>query len=356
MKTETRLLLEKLDKGLPPPPDAGFLGIDIDPQDAELVIINVPWDVTTSYRPGTHRGPEAVKAASHQLDLFDRHFGKPYWRGLAMLEAPQWLTELNEMMRPVAEEIIEAVSSGTTPDAAKLAKVNQASDRVNAWVQETAMTYHHKDKVVAVLGGDHSCPYGLMQALAMKHKEGFGILHIDAHHDLRDAYEGFKHSHASIMFNALSGLPAPVSLTAVAIRDYSYEEWNLAKQDARIHPYYADEIFNRLAHGTSYHEVTRNIIQTLPQNVYISFDIDGLEPGCCPNTGTPVPGGMTYHQAIHLIETLALAGKRIVGFDLCEVAPHLENEGDEWDANVGARILYKLCGALLFSRHGRIDR
>ena len=356
MRNETKLLLEKLDKGLPPPPEAGFLGVDLDPMDAELVIINVPWDVTTSYRPGTNLGPAAIKAASHQLDLFDRNFGKPYWRGLAMHDAPQWLIELNQSARPVAEDIIADVSEGRTPDLAKLEIVNRASEQVNSWVLETTNLYRSKGKAVAVLGGDHSSPFGLLQAVSSEYHEGFGILHIDAHHDLRDAYEGFKHSHASIMYNAMNALSPSVTLTAVAIRDYSYEEWSLAKQDSRIHTFYADEIFNRMAMGANFHELTCEIMRTLPQNVYVSFDIDGLEPGCCPGTGTPVPGGITYHQANHLIESLASSGKRIVGFDLCEVAPNPDTDADEWDANVGARILYKLCGALLYSRYGRIDR
>src|SRR5574344_138134 len=105
---------------------------------------------------------------------------------------------------------------------------------------------------------------------------------------------------------------------------------------------------SQLASGKSLEEVFSPYIEKLPQNVYLSIDIDGVEPLNCPNTGTPVPGGLRYGELEHLIFMLVKSGRKIIGFDLCEVG------NSEWDLNVGARVLYQLCGALLVSQ-GKIE-
>ena len=104
------------------------------------------------------------------------------------------------------------------------------------------------------------------------------------------------------------------------------------------------------ARGTSWAELCRRIVSALPDKVWVSFDIDGLDPKLCPHTGTPVPGGLELGEVAFLLHEIATADKTIVGFDLCEVAPNLADESDEWDANVGARVLYKLCGFTLASQ------
>ena len=145
-------------------------------------------------------------------------------------------------------------------------------------------------------------------------------------------------------------LPAITRLVQVGIRDYSRAERQYCEQlGERARCFYADDLFRRRADGQPWAEVTRAILAELPPRVYVSFDIDGLDQPWCPHTGTPVPGGLSYAEAVYLIEELATSGRRIIGFDLCEVAPG--PEGDEWDANVGARLLYKLCGCVLRS-HG----
>ncbi|MBW6485641.1 MAG: arginase family protein [Syntrophobacterales bacterium] len=233
-------------------------------------------------------------------------------------------------------------------DSKALAKVNEATREVMQRTEDLANRWLEKGKCVGLIGGDHSTPLGLLKALAQRFdKAGFGILHIDAHHDLRDAYEEFIHSHASIMFNALQEIPVVTQLVSVAVRDFSQAEHRLAAAHTGITTFYSDEIFRALAEGGAYKTIVDGIIAALPQNVYVSFDIDGLDPTNCPCTGTPVPGGLTYQQGVYLIERLAESERWIVGFDLCEVAP---GKHGEWDGNVGARILYKLCGALIRSR------
>lgn len=341
-------VMAELEQGLPPLADAGFLGARLDPDQAALVLIPVPWEATTSYGGGTRLGPEAIVRASHQLDLEDSAFGTPYRAGIAFRPLAEDLTALDVHARTSALEVIDALEQGAeAPEA--LARVNAASAVVNNKVREAAFSELDAGRSVGVVGGDHSSPYGLIQALADRHPEGFGILHIDAHHDLRAAYEGFEWSHASIFHNVMERLPAVTKLVQVAIRDYSREERRYSEAlGERSRCFYSADLFRMKAEGLVFRETVRRIVDALPAKVYISFDIDGLDPVCCPHTGTPVPGGLAFEEAAYLLETLAVSGRRIIGFDLCEVAPG--PEGDEWDANVGARMLYKLCGALLRSQ------
>lgn len=340
--------LRQLEAGNPPPADANVFGANVPYDDAQLVLIPVPWEVTTSYGKGTRLGPDAIKSASHQLDLTDLRLGKTYFAGITMLDADPRIATWNEKSQPAALRVIEALIEEKDPIAEDLGLVNKASAEINQIVYEASRQALKDEKFVAIIGGDHSSPLGLMRALAEKHGD-YGILHVDAHHDLRKAYEGFQYSHASIMYNALEEIPAIKMLTQVAIRDFSAFENEYARKSPRVETFYDQELFRRKALGENFASITRAIIDTLPKKVYISFDIDGLQPAFCGATGTPVPGGLEYNEAVYLIEELALSGRQVVGFDLCEVAP--SKDGGEWDANVGARILYKLCGALTRSMH-----
>lgn len=337
--------MQRLESGTPPPADAGLFGASLQPNECQLVLLPVPWDVTVSYGDGTAKGPSAILAASHQLDLEDAAFEKPYRCGITMLPQDEELTSLNQRIRHEALRVIanEAPAAALTRS---LAEVNAASDSVNQRI-ETLAGDHLKDRFVGVVGGDHSCPYGLIKALAKQHANGFGILHFDAHFDLRKAYEGFTYSHASIMYNVMETIPAVCNLVQVGIRDYSAEEVAYQKSlRGNSRAFLARDIYRRKARGETWDQITQDILSALPERVYVSFDIDGLDRAYCPSTGTPVPGGLSYDEALYIIEALAASGRKIIGFDLCEVAPG----HDEWDANVGARILYKLCGATLASQ------
>jgi agmatinase len=337
--------MKDMELGLPAPEDSGFLGADLNPSDCKLVIIPVPWEATTSYGGGTSEGPEAVVAASHQLDLEDPAFGKAYRAGIAVLDEDIAIRKLNSAARKSALKVIKAVEQKKQAKA-DLSLVNKASEKVNESVYKTAKSWLAKDKLVAVLGGDHASPQGLIQALAESAKDSFGILHFDAHHDLRNAYEGFQYSHASIFYNVMTAYPKVSKLTQVAIRDYSRDEKLFMESlGSRGSCFYSRDIFKSKADGKTFKAIAEEIVQTLPKSVYVSFDIDGLEPSYCPSTGTPVPGGISYEEACFILETLAASGRKIIGFDLCEVAP--DPNGGEWDANVGARLLYKLCGSML---------
>lgn len=316
-------------------------GLPFTTKDANVVIIPLPWEVTVSYSAGTAAGPEAVFDASFQVDLFDP-FIKDAWKtGIAMDKVNKKIKNQSRILRKKAEKYIDdytkAAGKKESPSMRKTREeINTACKAMNQWLQNEATQYLNKGKIVGLLGGDHSTPLGLMQALATKYNN-FGILQIDAHADLRDAYEGFEFSHASIMFNALK-IPQISKLVQLGIRDYCEDEFNIIQKNKRITTFFDRDIKHKQYTGTSWDKICDSVISTLPKNVYISFDIDGLDPKLCPNTGTPVAGGFEFEQIVYLLEKVVKAKKTIIGFDLNEVSPGK----DEWDANVGARMLYKL--------------
>jgi agmatinase len=306
---------------------------------ARVVVIPVPWEVTVSYKSGAAGGPEAIKEASAQVDLFDEKVPNAWKIGIAMEDIPKALAKQNKQLRPKAEAYIDMYTNGGDKKkmAAHLNEINKACEGMVKWVRERSLSYFKKKKVVALLGGDHSTPLGLMQAVSQQ-CDNFGILHIDAHCDLRDAYEGFTYSHASIMFNALK-IKNMKKLVQVGIRDFSEGENALIHDShGRVKLFSDKAMKDKMYHGSTWHEIAKGIISHLPKHVYISFDIDGLDPKLCPNTGTPVPGGLEFWEAFHLIEMVVESGRQIVAFDINEVAPG----EDEWNANVGARLLYKM--------------
>lgn len=324
-------------------------GLPFSVDEAALVILPVPWEVTVSYGAGTASAPSAVVEASIQVDLYNESFPQAWTQGIAMAPAPPELERLNGTMRAKALELIEAASGGALDGSERsLAEVNAACETMVARVRSDAAAFLDEGKLVGVLGGDHSVPLGLLRALDERcdAPEGFGILHIDAHCDLRDAYEGFVHSHASIMRNAL-GLSRLSKLVQVAVRDYCDEEIDVVRESGGSIELYTDRALSRRRfRGESWSAIVETILRGLPENVYVSFDIDGLDPSLCPGTGTPVPGGLGYEEAVYLIEELVSTQRKIIGFDLSEVSPSGER-GSVWDANVGARLLYRLsCSAL----------
>jgi agmatinase len=327
-------------------PDSGVFGLPFSPDDSKVVLIPVPFEATTSYGGGTADGPKAILEASKQVDLFDLETGKPYEAGIAMLDESAQVRAWNDEGKAVARPIIE--SGGVEAEARALARVNELSEQMNQYVYETTKAWLAKRKIVGVIGGDHSTPFGAIRAYAEAYPK-LGVLHLDAHADLRRAYEGFTWSHASIMYNVIERLPNVTKLVQVGIRDFGEAEYELilANED-RIHTFFDARLAHARLDGMPWRELVDQMVQHLPQHVYLSWDIDGLDPVLCPSTGTPVPGGLSFHQATALLEGVVRAGKTIVGFDLNEVAP--APDGSEWDGNVAARLLYKMIGWTLKSR------
>lgn len=329
--------------------NGNIFGFPFSPEESKVIIIPVPWDVTVSYGAGTADGPDAILAASPQLDTFTTFAPDAWKEGIAMLSAPR-MRRRSEFYRKTAEEIIAALEEGEDISRfeIEMQEINISCEAMCEWVKRQAADILHKGQIPVVLGGDHSTPLGLIQALA-EAKGEFGILHVDAHADLRNAYEGFTYSHASIMFNALKTKQI-TKLVQVGIRDFCQEEYDLIQASEGRVVLYEDRALKASAYqGKTWHQQVEEMIAHLPQQVYVSFDIDALNPTYCPNTGTPVAGGLEYEDALYMVEAVVRSGRTIIGFDLVEVAPS-GNEGDEWDANVGARMLYRMCVAAIVSQ------
>ncbi len=327
--------------------DAGIFGLPYDFNESKLIYLPVPWEATTSYGGGTSKGPAAILEASYQLDLFDLEVEKPYEAGQFMLPISSKILRWNREAKAAAQMVIKADGKAKNPKLKKaLAKVNELSEKLNEEVFKEASRILNAGKIIGLVGGDHSTPFGAIQAQAAKEKN-FGILHIDAHSDTRNAYEGFQWSHASIMHNVMEKIPEVKKLVQVGIRDFCEEEYNyIHNSRSRITTFFDLHLAKRKAEGSPWHALAKEIVSHLPPKVWISFDIDGLDPRLCPGTGTPVPGGLDFYEAVLLIGEVARSGRTIIGFDLNEVAP----SETEWDANVGARVLYKMAAWTLASQ------
>ena len=329
-------------------PNNNIFGLPFTEEDARLVIVPVPWEVTVSYTAGTARAPEHIFKASLQVDLFDPEY-KDVWRqGFFMRGHDKKVLMKSDYLRKEAELYINYISEGEEVNDNKfmcktLKEVNAGGNYLNDWVYEQTKDLMDSGKLVALLGGDHSTPLGYFKAIAEKHGD-FGILQIDAHCDLRKAYENFVYSHASIMYNALEQIPQLKKLVQVGIRDYCEEEWDyIAEHKDRVVTFFDKDIKEQQFEGKTWQSIVDEMISQLPQKVFISFDIDGLNPKLCPHTGTPVQGGFETDQVFYLFKKLMQSGRHLVGFDLNEVGI----SQDEWDENVGARCLFKLCNMLV---------
>jgi len=331
-------------------PNNNIFGLPFSEEDADLIILPVPWEVTVSYKAGTARAPEHIFKASLQVELYDNDTNDAWRRGIYMRETDRKVLLKSDYLRKEAELYINYIAQDENVNDNKfmcktLKEVNEGSLFMNNWVYEQTRDLLAKGKLVGLLGGDHSSPLGYYKAIAEKYGD-FGILQIDAHLDLRESYEGFKYSHASIMYNALKEIPELKKLVQVGVRDYGDNELKLVTDsEMRIVSFFDRDIKDRLFEGENWQMIADEIVEHLPQNVYISFDIDGLDPKLCPNTGTPVMGGLESEQAFYIMRKIVKTGRRLIGFDLVEVG--ISNK--EWDENVGARILYKLSNLLLAS-------
>lgn len=331
-------------------PNNNIFGLPFSEEEARLVILPVPWEVTVSFGSGTSRSAEHIMKASLQVDLFDPDMPDAWREGFYLKEPDKKILFKSDYLRKEAELYIDYISKGDLVENNQfmrktLKEVNEGSLFLNEWVYQQTKDLLQKGKLVGLLGGDHSTPLGFFKAIGERWGD-FGILQIDAHCDLRNGYEGFVYSHAAIMRNALQEVPRLKKLVQVGVRDFSGGEWDYVQLNKeRITTYFDKDIRTRQFEGESFKDITDEIISQLPDKVQISFDIDGLDPKLCPGTGTPVQGGFETEQVFYLFEKIRKAGKHIIGFDLNEVSTSESN----WDANVGARILFKLCNLLMVS-------
>ena len=328
-------------------PNNNLFGLPTDEQNARLVIVPVPWEVTVSYSAGTARAADNILKASLQVDLYDADYHDCWRQGFFMRDVDKKILLKSDYLRKEAELYIDYISNGDEVEknnfmCRSLREINEGSIFLNNWVHAQCRELLAKGKLVGILGGDHSTPFGYIKALAEQHAE-FGILQIDAHCDLRKQYEGFNYSHASIMYNVLEELPCVKKLVQVGVRDFCDEEADyIRNSNNRVQCFFDRDLKNRLYDGESWRNIVEDIVASLPQKVYISFDIDGLDPKHCPNTGTPVFGGLEADQVFYLFRKVPESGRKIVVIEINEVWV-----GDNYlDAKEGARVLYKLCNIL----------
>lgn len=326
--------------------DEPLFGNPLSYKDSQLVIIPAPWEPTTSYKGGTSNAPALIRQASHQMDYFHEVYKKSYEKGIFYKEVHPEIKPLHKKALSLCADIQEKLTRPEGPDPqikSDVEKVNQLSQNFNEIIYSESKQILEDQKIPALFGGDHSCPYGLMKALSEKYDK-WSILHIDAHFDLRIAYQGFEHSHASIIYNTSQLRNPPDKIAHLGIRDFSESEYIYAKEHQ--HFCWTDKVLKKEEfNGTPWIQTIKKILEPLGRNLYISFDIDGLDPQYCPQTGTPVPGGLSYNQAIQLIEE-ASKNHNIIGFDLVEVASQ-PGDFESWDINVGTRLLFELCLASL---------
>ena len=297
---------------------------------------------------GPLSGPMPSSKPPRRLDFYDPMSPGAWKKGVATVPIDYSVQDRSARLRPDAKKIMESLQEGGIAFEdylmpRRLERINTASAELNRTVYEAAAERLDAGHVVGLVGGDHSTPLGLIRALAER-EPGMGVLHLDAHCDLRRAYEGFDYSHASIMYNVLQEAPGVAKIVQVGQRDYSEEEYRLALSSPRIELFDDFSLCGRRFAGETWNAICDSIVVRLPEKVYVSFDIDVLSVEYCPSTGTPVAGGLTFNEALWLVDRIAAAGRRIVGFDLCEVAPAREGTTD---ANVGARVLFRLCGMAL---------
>ena len=189
-----------------------------------------------------------------------------------------------------------------------------------------------KDKFVITLGGEHTISSAPIKAHHEKYPN-MSVLQFDAHSDFRDTYEGSKYSHASIMARVAEFFPND-KITQVGIRAQCIEEANFIKEN-KVNTFYANAI-RRGVHGQDWQQ---SVVDTLSDEVYITFDVDYFDPSIMPATGTPEPDGFLYHETLDLLRKIKASGKRVIGFDVVELAPM---EGLSHPDILTASLIYKM--------------
>lgn len=274
---------------------------------ARAVVLPVPYDFSTTYQGGTRWGPRAILSASQNMELWDDELGATYRGGIHTL--PE----------------VEPTALG--PEA-MAARVEQAVD----WILE-------RGKLPVVLGGEHSITAGSVRAAARRF-EGLSVLQFDAHADMRERYLDSPYSHACVMRRVRESAPA----VSVGIRSYSEEE----ALHLREHPVPIWSPRALRALGGDFGPVLDGLTGT----VFVTFDLDALDPGTLPATGTPEPGGLDWYEAVDLLRAVA-ARSRIVGFDVVELAPIPGQVASDF---LAARLVYRLIGLALASPGSDVTR
>lgn len=336
-------------------PDTGdYFGVPCMPEQAQLVLISVPWDATAPAGALSSYAPDAIIEVSERMDPYDPISPDEWKKGFATADVDYTLQERSQQLRSDVEKLRSyAVSGGGIMKpladdyySRRQRRVEDGCRDMVAAVRREAGAWLRQGKVVGLVGGDHSTPQGLIEALAER-EEGLGILHMDARCRLKARSEGFEYSCESLMYNVLKGVPGVRRVVQVAQRDFSATEHRVARESDRIVLYDTDRIASMRFGGASWRDVCDAIVAELPQTVYVDFDISVLSIENCPHSPYAAPGGMRFDEALYMVNRVVESGRRIAGFDVAGVVPKVE---DYVDAEVAARMLYRLCGMALRSQ------
>lgn len=318
--------------------------------DAPIVLVSAPWAVTSAAGQGAAYTPDAIIDASTDLSLYDVVNNTSIDGKVATAEVDYDLQESSLQLGGDAAKVVAHIEDGgaLTGDyfARKVVRINLGFRDMHRSVGKRVFRFASKGKIVGIVGGDHSVAFGAVRSISSVYPQ-MGVLFVDAHSDLRPSGRIFDYSHLSVARNIVDEIPAVSKLVQVGVRDMSREEIDFAQSHPKVTMFCHEKLAAERFSGRSWGEVCDDVVAQLPDKVYISFDIDALSPECCPHTKRPVAGGMTFDEAVCLINRVAESGREIVGFDLTEIVPVMESGVD---AAVGARMLVKLCAAALCSK------
>jgi agmatinase len=291
------------------PVDNNFLAIEEEYSSYEkssIAIISAPYEHTVSYGGGTKNGPASILDASAYVEFYDDEFDCElcFTHGIATLEPIDFGNSVNEKALSLLQQQVERV------------------------IQD--------NKFAVTLGGEHTISTAPILA-HYKHHPSMSILHFDAHSDLRDTYEDSKYSHACFMARILEAGFPPEHIVQVGIRAQCKEEAELIREQ-NINTFYASAI-RRGLHSTNDKTWQQEIADNLTENVYVTFDVDYFDPAIMPATGTPEPDGFLYSETLDVFRALGQSGKKIIGFDVVELAPL---EGLSHPNLTTARLIYKM--------------
>ncbi|MHC4164262.1 MAG: agmatinase [Planctomycetota bacterium] len=285
---------------------AAFVEEACAPEKARVVLVPVPYERTTTYNRGTAAGPAALLEASLQVELFDEETRtEPLQAGLAVLE-------------PVQTDAMPDVLAGR--------------------LAEISAPHLQAGRIVGCLGGEHSLSLGPIRAAAGQYP-GLGVLQIDAHPDLRDTYEGTRYGHGCVMRRVLES-SAVARLVQVGLRAVSEEDDEVLRTEPRVRPFYAKDLSGRARRWID------EVVAACPEKVYVSFDLDGLDPSVVPGTGTPEPGGLGWWEALALLRAV-IEEREVVAFDIVELLPTPASTVSEFAA---AKLLFKILAYLAARR------
>ena len=331
------------------PDNGNYFGFPVEANEAALVLISAPWDATTSMRVGSSYAPDAIIEASRHIDLYDPISPDCWRKGVATAPIDYTIQDLSLNLHSDAERVVnlhDELGMSVLENimyTRSLRRVNEGVAEMHDNIYAQSLEWLNKGKIVGLVGGDQSTSYGLVKAMGQKYGE-FGILHIDSKVNLRDNYCGFAFSYASIMHDLLRDVKQIKSLVSVGVREFSPIEWQRAQEDERVKLFTGQQIWADHFEGVTWSSVCDKIVAELPENVYIALDIDGLTMDCSPHTSTLISGGLRFPEVVYLFNKLVNSGRHIVGFDLSGVVPCHD---DKVDAQVAARLLFKMCGISL---------